>query len=57
MISKEHYQSLCSAAVPHSSMTQSDAQLSFTQNHQAYFDEQNQIIETHGIFGEEWRVW
>jgi PHD/YefM family antitoxin component YafN of YafNO toxin-antitoxin module len=57
MISKEHYQTLCTSVTANDSTTMNEAQKAFTQKYQTYFDEQNKLIETHGIFGEEWRVW
>ena len=53
-VSVEQYERLVDAQRP---MPEGDAGKRFYERYKDWVDLQNEHFETHGVFGEEWRLW
>lgn len=54
IVSIEEFQTMKSAARP---KTVAQKQKEFNERYKDWIAEQNRVVEKHGVFGEEWRVW
>ena len=54
VISVAHYEALVKASEGHSPVATSTQ---FYERYKEWVDEQNRLVETYGVFGEEWRPW
>jgi PHD/YefM family antitoxin component YafN of YafNO toxin-antitoxin module len=54
LISTEHYAELQQAAPVQSAKQKQKA---FNDTYKEWIDEQNRLVQQHGVFGEEYRVW
>jgi len=57
VISAELYDKLVGAARPQDAVEVSDESRRFYEQYKDWVDMQNELVEKHGIFGEEYRVW
>ena len=54
VMSVAHYEALLQAGEAHPPMATSKQ---FYKRYKEWVDEQNRLVETYGVFGEEWRPW
>ncbi|MBC7378625.1 MAG: type II toxin-antitoxin system Phd/YefM family antitoxin [Burkholderiaceae bacterium] len=54
IVSIEEFQAMKAAAQPKS---MSQRQKEFNERYKDWIADQNRVVEEHGVFGEEWRVW